>query len=268
MYIDFHTHAFADKIAQRAMDALMENSASFDLHPTTDGTPGKLREVLLSGKISKAVLLPIATKPSQQTTINNWAASVKDDFFCPFGTIHPLAENWSEELERIKELGLYGVKLHPDYQNFFADDEFMFPIYKKCSELDLPVLFHAGLDPLSPEVIHCTPQAAAKIADMFPEMTMILAHGGGMMRWDDVEKYLCGKPGRLYFDVSVIADYIKTDQLLRIIRSHGADRILYGSDSPWSDPESEIRMIDDLPLTKEEKEMIFFKNAEKLLGFR
>lgn len=266
MYIDFHVHAFADKIAQRAMDALMENSSSFDLHPTTDGTIGKLKEVLVSRNISKAVLLPIATKPSQQTTINNWAASVKDDFFCPFGTVHPLAEDWSQELERIKELGLYGIKFHPDYQNFFIDDDMMMPIYQKCSDLELPVLFHAGLDPLSPEVIHCLPESAAKIADMFPDLTMILAHGGGLMKWDDVEKYLAGRPGKLYFDVSVIAEYISSEQLLRIIKKHGADRILYGSDSPWSDPAAEIKMINDLALSEEEKEMIFCKNAEKLLN--
>ena len=100
---------------------------------------------------------------------------------------------------------------------------------------------------------------------MVPEMTMILAHGGGMRDWDNVEKYLAGKDGNLYFDVSVIAKEIPRDQLLRIIRTHGADRILFGSDCPWDLPSNEINMIEELPLSDEEKEMIFYKNAQKIL---
>ena len=94
---------------------------------------------------------------------------------------------------------------------------------------------------------------------------MILAHGGGMRRWDDVEKYLAGKPGKLYFDVSVIAKEISGEQLYRIIKAHGADRILFGSDCPWDTPQNEIKMINDLPLSDEEKELIFHKNAVELL---
>ncbi len=265
MYIDFHVHAFADKIAERAISQLVNNSADFGLSPSTDGTVSDLRKMLTEKNISHAVLLPIATKPTQQRTINDWALSVKDDFFYPFGTVHPLAEDRLEELERIKESGLYGIKFHPDYQNFFVDDNNMIPVYRRCAQLGLPVLIHAGVDPLSPELVHCTPQAAARVFEAVPEMTLILAHGGGMLLWDDVEKYLAGIKGNLFFDVSVIADYISHEQLSRIVKKHGADRILFGSDSPWSDPLKEINMIDKLELTDEEKDMIFYKNAMKLL---
>ncbi|MBQ1518990.1 MAG: amidohydrolase family protein, partial [Ruminococcus sp.] len=54
----------------------------------------------------------------------------------------------------------------------------------------------------------------------------------------------------------------------RIIRKQGADKVLFGSDCPWDDPANEIAMIEDLPLTSEEKEMIFYRNAEKLLGVK
>ncbi|MBE6852160.1 MAG: amidohydrolase [Ruminococcus sp.] len=266
MYIDFHTHSFADSIAKRAMDSLTTTAAGFNMRPVTDGTTEGLRKRLTSCGVSKAVILPIATKPSQQTTINNWAAEVSDGFFYPFGSIHPLAEDRLEELERIKALGLFGVKLHPDYQNFMVNDEFMIPVYKKCSELGLPVLIHSGFDPVSPDLFHCGAKQASEVFDAVPDMTLILAHGGGMRDWDNVEKYLAGKKGRLYFDVSVIASEIPKDQLLRIIRAHGADRILFGSDCPWDDPTNEISMINELPLSDEEKDMIFYKNAMQILG--
>lgn len=264
MYIDFHTHAFADVIAERAMSVL---SSTAEMNPLTDGTVSGLKTRLESCGITKAVILPIATKPTQQKTINNWAASIKKeyDFFYPFGSIHPNAQDKIEELERIKELGLYGLKLHPDYQNFVIEDEFMLPVYKKCSELDIPVLFHSGYDPVSPDFYHCKPEKAAEVFDKVPDMTLILAHGGGMRDWDNVEKYLAGKKGKLYFDVSVIATEIPHEQLLRIIKKHGANRILFGSDCPWDLPSNEIDMIDSLPLTSEEKDMIFYKNALEVL---
>lgn len=265
MYIDFHTHAFADKIAERAISVLTENAEKCSMKPVTNGTAGDLQKKLESCGISKAVVLPIATKPTQQTVINNWAAEIKGDFFCPFGSIHPLAEDWEEELERIKALGLYGVKFHPDYQNFMIEDEDMLPKYRKIAELGLPVTFHSGYDPVSPDLFHCRPKAAAEVFDKVPGLTMILAHGGGMRAWDEVEKYLAGKPGSLYFDVSVIASEIPRDQLLRIIRKHGADRILFASDCPWDMPSNEINMINELPLSDEEKELIFRENAARLL---
>lgn len=265
MYIDFHTHAFSDKIAEKAIAALTESAEKCNMKPITNGTLSDLKEKLESCGISKAVVLSIATKPTQQTVVNNWAAEVKDDFFYTFGSVHPDAEDNLQELERIKSLGLYGVKFHPDYQNFMVDEERMLPVYRKCAELDLPVTFHSGYDPLSPDLYHCYAEAAARVHELVPEMTMILAHGGGMRDWDNVEKYLAGKPGNLYFDVSIIAAEIPRDQLLRIIRTHGADRILFASDCPWDMPSNEINMINELPLTDEEKELIFHKNAERLL---
>ena len=82
----------------------------------------------------------------------------------------PDAPDALDELQRIKDLGLYGVKLHPDYQGFLIDDPKMFPIYDAISSLGLPVTFHTGWDPLSPDLIHATPQAVAKVVKLFPHI--------------------------------------------------------------------------------------------------
>ena len=263
MYIDFHTHAFADKIAGRAMEAL---SATSGLKPYTDGTLCGLKKKLRERDISAAVVLPIATKPSQQRVVNDWAADIngKNGIYS-FGSVHPDADDAVQTLESIKASGLHGVKLHPDYQGSFVEDEKAFPIYQKCSELNLPITFHAGYDPLSPELIHGTPEGFLKVYESFPKLTMIIAHCGGMYRWDGVERLLAGKSGGIYFDVGFTAGEIGEKQLLRIIKKHGADRILLGSDCPWDDPENEINMIRRLPLSEEEKDMIFYKNALRLL---
>ena len=164
--IDFHTHAFTESIAERAIESLESNSPC---RPKTRGTAAQLLAAMDKCGIERSVLLTIATKPHQQTAINNWAAEVKSDRLLPFGSVHPDAPDTADELERIRSLGLYGVKLHPDYQHFYADEERMIPIYKKCAELKLPVLFHCGMDVISPHDVHCTPKAALTVHRRVPD---------------------------------------------------------------------------------------------------
>lgn len=262
MIIDFHTHAFSEKIVEKAMGNL---SATSGMTPCTDGTVKGLMEQMNKSGVDKSVLLPIATKPTQQKIVNSWAKEVMSDRIYSFGSVHPDAEDALEELDKIKEAGLYGLKLHPDYQQVMADDEKLFPIYKKCSDIGLMVLFHAGYDPLSPDKVHGSPEAFARIHKMFPDLTMVLAHLGGMYRWEQVERFIAGQEGNIYLDTGVIAGEIGTDMLMRIIKKHGADRILFASDCPWDNPLNEINMIKNLDISGEDKEKIFSKNAMKLL---
>ncbi len=267
MYIDFHTHAFVDAIAERAISKL-ENTIIESGMPftpaATRGTVSQLLERLDEWNIDKAVLLPVATKPTQQTTINNWAKEVMGGKLICFGTVHPDAEDVMEELERIKSIGLYGVKMHPDYQNFMANEERILPIYRKCAELGLPVILHAGLDVLSMDCIHCTPQMSADVLEKVPEMTLILAHMGGNECWDDVEKYLIGK--NVYLDMAYTEGNLPDEQMLRMFRNHGTDKILFASDCPWHASSREKELLERLPLTDDEKEDISHRNAERLLG--
>ena len=212
------------------------------------------------------MILPVATKPSQQTTINNWAAEVLGGGIYCCGSVHPDAEDAVEEIHRIKSLGLSGVKFHSEYQNFLPDEERMFPLYEAIAEEGLIAVFHGGWDPFSKDEIKATPERFAAAAREFPNLKIVAAHLGAMKLWDDVEKCLAGKSDNVLFDVSVIARYL-TDysQVERIIKTHGTDKILFGSDCPWDDPSNEIAMINSLNLTETEKELIFFRNAERLL---
>lgn len=262
-YFDFHTHAFTDELAERALSGLSETSGKI---PVTDGTVKGLREIMDKNNIKEFMVLPVATKPSQQTTINNWASGIMGDGLYACGTVHPDSDNALDEIERIKSLGLYGIKFHSEYQNFCPDEERMFPIYRKIAETGLVAVFHGGFDPCGDGEIRCTPERMARAVGRVPELKFVVAHLGGLNLWDCVEKYLAGKFHNLWLDVSVIASFdIDENQLLRIIRSHGTDRILFGSDCPWDNPANEINMINRLPLTDTDREKIFFRNAHELL---
>ena len=264
-YFDFHTHAFTDQLAERAVSGLSETSG---IEPATDGTLGGLRKIMGKNGISGAMILPVATKPSQQTTINNWASEIMGDGIFCCGSVHPDAEDAVQELRRIKSLGLYGVKLHSEYQYFCPDEERMFPLYEEMEKLGLIAVFHGGWDPYGQDEIRAVPRSFAVVAEEFPHLRIVSAHMGGMRLWDDVERYIAGKYENIWLDTGVVANYISEEQMLRLIRLHGADRVLFGSDCPWDNPAEEISLINRLPLSEEERESIFYKNAEMLIGIK
>lgn len=272
MYFDFHTHAFTDSIAERAMSSLChtagisENADIRKIVPHTDGTLSGLESLMQKNGINKSMILPIATKPSQQTAINNWAAEIMSDNIYCCGSVHPDADDIFQELERIKSLGLYGIKFHSEYQHFRPNEKRMIPVYRKIAELGLIAVFHGGYDPLSKDEILAVPESFADIAEKVPELTIIAAHLGGMLMFDDVEKYIAGKYENIYLDTGMLSGYISEEQMFRIIKKHGVDKILFGSDAPWDNPQNEINLINSLPLNCLEKEHIFYRNAETLLN--
>ena len=260
MLIDFHTHAFPTKIAQRALKNL--SFVSGGLHPYTDGTAEGLLSAMDLEGVDKSVVLNIATNAHQMRSVNDFAASINSDRLIAFGSVHPDAPDALEELDRIKELGLKGVKFHPEYQEFFADDPKMYPLYKKISDLKLVTVFHAGFDFGFAPPYKCLPATALRALDKFSS-PVVLAHWGGLSCGEDVIRYLCGTSA--YFDVSFGYGVMPRHTALAILEKHGADKLLFGTDSPWHTPSMELTMQSTLGLSEEEKEKINFLNAEKLL---
>ncbi len=262
MLIDFHTHAFPEKIATRAIDNL--SFASGGLIPQHGGTPDSLKEEMKKDSVDISVVLGIATNPQQQTNVNNFAAEMnKEECFVAFGSVHPDAPDALCELERIKTLGLKGVKLHPEYQEFFVDDEKMKTIYRKISELGLITVFHAGHDYGYNEPFRCMPEAMARALKWF-DAPVVAAHWGGAGCAKQVVEQLCGRD--IWFDISFGYGNMPKSFAQEILDKHTPDRLLFGSDMPWHRPSWEKRLVETLDISKEDKEKIYYKNAMKLLG--
>lgn len=261
MLIDFHTHCFPQKVAEKAIPHL---AAICKQEPLSDGTYEDTLEKMKNWGVDRFLVLNIATAPRQQLNVNNFAASMdKPPVSRALGSVHAAAPDALEELSRIKSLGLPGVKIHPDYQDVEMDDKTLLEVYSLCSEWDMICVFHAGFDPVSPDKTRVIPQKALQIHRQFPKLKMVLAHMGGFARWDEVEECLVGTG--VYFDTSLASAHMDPRQALRIIQNHGAEHILFGSDCPWGSPAEGFRYIDALPLTSAQKERIFSQNAIELL---
>lgn len=266
MVIDFHTHIFPDKIASHTIETLETLS---HVKAASDGTLDGLRFSMKNDNIDYSVVLPVATKPSQFDSINRYAASINNtDGILSFGGIHPENDNISKRLEYIKTLGLKGIKLHPDYQDTFIDDERYLEIIKECIRLDLCCVIHAGFDVGLPIPIHCPPDRAyimlqTVLENCNKDSKIILAHVGGHLQWRLVEELLVGK--NVYFDLAFCFNIIEKKQLLRIIKNHGSERILYATDSPWAGQRETVDFVKSLPLCTEDIDNILYKNAMRLL---
>ena len=262
MIIDFHTHAFPEKIAKRTLKILAKKCGN--ALPYHEGTPDSLLSKLKQDGVDKAVVLSISTNPKQQTNVNDFAISLlSNPDLIPFGSVHPDSEEAIDELYRLKEAGIKGIKFHPDYQDFMADDEKLFPLYEKANELGFITVFHAGVDIGIPDPIHCTPDMLLKVLPIFKDTTVVAAHMGGYLLWQEVYDKLAGS--EIYLDTSYSFTRIPPIWAEKIIEKHGTDKILFGSDTPWSSSGNEIRFVKSLHLTDEEKEKIFYKNAVRLL---
>lgn len=261
MIIDFHVHCFPDEIAVKAVPALAQAAG---LTPESDGTVAGIRSSMRAAGIDKSVVQSIATKPLQTPKINRWAASVQNNEIISFGTLHPEYEDWEKELSTIHELGLKGIKFHPDYQQFFVDDPEMYAVYEAASQMKLILLFHAGVDIGLPAPYHCTPDRLKRVVRAFPEARIIAAHMGGYDYWDDVEQYLAGE--ELYFDTSYSLNKMSEGQFMRIVGKHGADRLLFATDSPWANQAEEVTRLVKMDLPDDATEAVLGGNAAKLLG--
>ncbi|HBP38043.1 MAG TPA: amidohydrolase [Clostridiales bacterium] len=260
--IDIHTHCFPDSLAARALARLQLDGG---IPVYSDGTvAGLIRSASLAG-IDKVVIQPIATRPEQTVTINRWAYGVQNSQVCSFGTLHPDYGGWPEEIEWLRSQGFPGIKMHPEYQGFFVDDERYFPFYEAAFRAGLILLFHAGADLAYPGPYHCTPERLARVLDAFPDGRIIAAHMGGYHYWDDVEKYLLGRP--IYLDTSFCLAELQPDRMVALMRGHGLERVLYGSDSPWADQITDLAAVRTLPLSDSEMAGVLGGHAARLLGW-
>lgn len=276
MIIDFHTHVYPDKIAERTMAAL---GSVADVEAHTDGTLKGLLNSMDASGIDRSVILPVSTRAGQFDSITKFAMFINEnhgDRLTSFGGIHPDDEDIGGKLRYLKDNGFKGIKIHPDYTETFIDDERYIRIIAEAHDLGLLVITHAGKDPAY-STIHCPPEKGRYMLDKVAELSpytdpfFIFAHLGGNRLLRDVEKYLVGQS--CYIDISCSFSDLghfsdaADDDIIRVIKNHGAEKILFATDSPWNNQKAYVERFKALGgLSDTEKEMILSKNAERLLS--
>ena len=259
--IDAHAHIFPEKIAE---NATLNSGHFYDIPMTGCGLSDKLIE---SGKkigVSRYLVCSTATSPRQISSINTFIAGecrLHPEFY-GFGTTHPDSEDIEADIIQIEELGLNGVKLHPDFQKFDADSPEAFKIYE-IIQGRLPLLIHCGDNRYD----YSAPERIKAIHDNFPRLQLLAAHLGGYQRWDDAEKCLPGLQN-VRFDVSSSLAFLSPERAARIIRKYGVENCFFGSDFPMWSHEDELERFLALGFTEKENQMILSENFKNFLNVR
>ena len=226
-----------------------------------------------------SALLPVITNPKHVVKINNCAIeNDKLDRFISFGGMHPDYEDYKNELNRLKENGIKGIKFHPDYQNTFIDDPKMIKIIDYAFEIGLIVIIHSGIDYGSTEVIRATPE---RIKNMLNQLnhkgTFIMAHMGYTFKWDMIIEEF--KSYDVYFDLALSLGTLKMygkdyplmdeDTLLKFIDTFGSERILFATDCPWMNQKESVDVFNSYKrISEKDRENILYKNALRLLNIK
>lgn len=276
MIIDFHTHVYPEKIAQKAIEKL---TAVSRVKPHTNGTENELIESANATEIDISVVQPVATNPLKVPNINDVSINnLGKEHIIYFGCMHPDFPDYKRELKRIKDAGIKGIKLHPVSQKTALDDIKYLKILEECGKLDLLALIHAGGDLSAPGAQFSTPRMAVNAVRQVGPVKMIMAHMGGHGCWDTAGEM--AEFENIYADTSTSIGnafnfqdgytgqkphMLSGEEFLNLMRAFTADRVLFASDSPWGGQKEGLKSICSLPLSEEEKEKILGGNAVKLL---
>ena len=262
MIIDFHTHIFPQ---DKAGSILSRLSSQGDIPHYTNGTLQGLVSSMKTAGIDLSLISRITIYPKQVTAVNNWLLGCKRENILPMATLHPDMPEGQAYLEALIRDGFKGIKLHPDYQGFFADDRRMFPFYEAAEALQMPILFHAGLDRGLTPPFNAMPSHLLSVHQQFPRLKMIAAHMGGEDNYDETETCLLGTD--IYLDTAFVLRIMDQATLERFFLKHPIDRFLFGTDSPFTDQRTELLFLQDLPfLTAAQKDKIAGNNAANLLN--
>ncbi|MCL2884232.1 MAG: amidohydrolase family protein [Oscillospiraceae bacterium] len=257
--IDAHAHIFPDKIAAAAAGGIQR---FYDMPVTYDGTADTLLAAGGAAGVTHFIVQSVATVPEQVESINQFIAEqvrLHPGQLTGLGAMHPACDV-AAAFEQIAALGLGGVKLHPDFQQFNIDDLAAFPIYERAQAAGLPLLLHTG----DYRYDYSHPRRLAAVLKRFPRLTVIAAHFGGWSVWSDAAKCLAGTG--VYVDTCSSLYALEPKKARKLIDLFGEERVLFGTDYPMWEYGAERERFEALGLEEETKEKILYKNAQRLFG--
>ncbi len=259
--IDFHTHAFADAIAPRAMAALEAGAATRGF---LNGTVKALLESMDAAGIARSVVHSIATRPAQFLPILQWSEKIRSDRIIPFPSVHPADPAAAENIRRIRDAGFRGIKLHPYYQDFTLDAPELDPIYETAHGCGLAIFSHTGFDMAYPRDRRADPRRIMHVVRRFPGLCFISTHCGAWCDWEEVRRHLLGQP--IWIDTAFSLECMDAGSARELLLGHPAERLLFGTDSPWADQARAIALVRRLDLGAPREGMLLGGNAARLLA--
>ena len=268
--IDCHTHAFSDKIADKAVTQLINY---YKMPTVYNGTLHELKNEAKKADLDAIICLCAATKGDQVKPAHDWIYDnlvlparenkAEDLKIFPFGTYHVDDDNWLSEINRLREWGVKGIKLHPEFQNINLSNNKLYELFEEIAG-EFILMVHVGDETRLDDNLS-TPKKIKQIYTDFPNMQIIAAHLGGYRMWREALEDIAGLP--VYIDTSSAMAFIDDESLKAIFDTHDTDYIMLGSDYPLASPSEAIEHLKRLDFLRDDvMEKIMGNNCAKLLG--
>jgi uncharacterized protein len=256
-YVEAAEKYFRSKVARKSLDELAKDYEELEM-----------LAVLLAWDAETATGRP---RVPNELVAN--ACRDHPNAFIGFGSVDPLkGERAVEELGTFVELGLHGVKLHPSLQAFAPDDERHWPLYERCEELGLTLLFHTGTSGIGAgqpggqgiRLDYARPIRLDAVAASFPDLKIIAAHFG--YPWHLELMAMALHKTNIYIDISGWAPRYIPTEVIRDMKGRLQDQFLFGSDYPFIDPKRCLDELNGMELPEAVLQKVLFGNGKRLLG--
>ncbi len=244
------------------MKALLEEAPGIKAY--LDGTVGDLLRSMDAAGIERSVICCIATRPEQFEPILGWCQEIRSDRLVPFPSVHPADPACIDRIRQIRAEGFEGIKLHPFYQDFFADEDRMFRLYEEAARQDLLLVMHTGYDIAFPRIRRADPGKLLGIAETFPSLKLVTTHLGAWQQWEEVRRHLLGR--KIYMEISFAMEDLGLERARQMIVDHPDGYVLFGTDSPWTDQAETLAFLKKMSLPSKKLGQILAGNALSLLG--
>lgn len=258
--IDIHTHIYPVALARRAMEVTGHENDDFKKLPIRENLLARMREA----GVDLSVNLPVVSKPQNQGEVNRFAKETARKNIISFGGLHPDCENVIEELEKLKDMEMAGIKFHPPFQKVHLEDPKYEEMWRKINELGFPVLIHMGTARIvRPYDLY--PSGIRKILKFAPDIPIIMAHMGSFCMMKNPDEDLENLPENVFIDTAMSAELEDAGEFEKIVRQFGTKQVLYGCDFPYGSQKAAIERIKDSSFSDSEKEDMLWRNAAKIL---
>ena len=212
----------------------------------------------------------------QNPITNDYVAGIVrrwPETFSGFGSVDPWkGKAGLREIERcIQELGLIGIKFHPNEQGFEANDQRFYPIWELLQRLGVPVMFHMGMagtgagtpGGLGLKLRYSRPILIDDVAADFPELTIIMAHP--QWPWQEEGIAVCLHKANVYMDLSGWSPTYFSESLVNAIQNRITDRVMFGSDYPVISPVRWMADWEKRGFSDSIRDRVFHENANRIL---
>ena len=256
-YVEAAERYFRSQVPRRSIDDLAEEYRSLDL-----------MAVLLAWDAETAT-----SRPRVPNELVAGYVRSHPDVFTGFGSVDPRkGERAVDELSAFPDLGLKGVKLHPSLQAFAPDDERYWPLYARCEELGLAVLFHTGTSGIGAgepggqgiRLDYARPIRIDAVAADFPRLRVIAAHFG--FPWHPELLAIALHKTNVFIDISGWAPSRIPAEVVREMKGRLQDQFLFGSDYPFIHPSRCLDEIGQLGMSEPVLQKVLTGNGRRLLG--